>query len=318
MKLPIYIHRYTLTSAGALNASSTKRQHEGVLIKVGDGYGCMHPWPELGDVPLDRLLEILRDGGTTPIIRAALQSASEDGKARVEGRSLFDNLTVPESHATLMMNESDVDRAVAAGFSTVKVKMGRSLDTEREFIFAQAERYPELRWRLDFNCLLGQGGVEEELMCYPQSFREKIDFLEDPCVYDKSVWKNLRTRYDIPLAVDRDVESVDGDVSFVILKPAVNILNRVLEDAHLNSWRVVFTSYMDHPLGQTYAAWKAAIAAKQYPGMVNTCGLMTHGLFEEDAFTDQMGKVKPSFTPPPGCGLGFDDLLEALPWKRLV
>ena len=318
MNTPIYIHRYTLTSSGALNASSSKREHEGVLIKVGDGYGCMHPWPELGDVPMDRLLGILRDGGTTPIIRAALQCAREDGKARVEGRSLFENLAVPQSHATLMLNEGDFDQAVAAGFSTVKVKMGRDLVKEREFILAQAERFPELRWRLDFNGLLGQVGIEEELQSYPKSFRDKIDFLEDPCVYSRAIWKGLRTRYDIPLAVDRDVEAANGDVSFVILKPAVNILKRVLEQAHLNSWTAVFTSYMDHPIGQAYAAWKAAKAAEQYPGMVGICGLMTQSLFEPNDFIIRMGEAQPKFQAPQGCGLGFDDLLETLPWKRLI
>ena len=48
-----------------------------------------------------------------------------------------------------------------------------------------------------------------------------------------------------------------------------------------------------------------------------TCGLQTHGLFEMDAFTARLGPVKPGFKPPGGSGLGFDDLLEDLPWKKI-
>ena len=318
MKFPIYIHRYTLKSLGALNASSTKYHHEGALIKVGEGYGCMHPWPELGDVPLDGLFKVLKEGGTTPTIRAALQCAREDGKAREEGRSLFEGLQVPQSHTTLMMNEADFDKAVAAGFTVVKVKTGRDLEQEREFILAQAERFPELRWRIDFNNLVGRGGIEKFLTSLPESFRKRIDFLEDPCVYERQCWLDLSTRYSIPLAMDRDVESTDRDFRVAILKPAVNVLQRVLEQAYVESWRVVFTSYMDHPLGQTYAAWRAALAAKEYPGMVDTCGLMTHGLFEPNEFIERMGEVTPNFPIPQGTGLGFDDLLENLPWQRLT
>ncbi|BDS08351.1 hypothetical protein NT6N_33910 [Oceaniferula spumae] len=318
MKGPIYIHRYTMRSRAALNAASTRHDHEGALIKVGDGYGCMHPWPELGDVGLDALIQILKDGGTTPTIRSALFCAREDGKARVEGRNLFDGLSVPRSNATLAMDEADFDTAVASGFTIAKVKMGRDLEAESKFIMEQAEKYPALRWRLDFNATLGRGGIENALRGLSAEFREKIDFLEDPCVYDAKGWQELHTRFGIPLAVDRDVDLATKGFSVAILKPAVNVIRPVLERAHLESWRVVFTSYLDHPLGQCFAAWRAAQSANDYPGMIDTCGLVTHGLFEPDPFIERMGEVKPDFSPPSGHGLGFDDLLESLPWKKLI
>jgi O-succinylbenzoate synthase len=82
--------------------------------------------------------------------------------------------------------------------------------------------------------------------------------------------------------------------------------------------RVVVTSYMDHPLGQAFAAWEAGRLALQFPGLVGVCGLQTHHLFEPDAFTEALGPWAPSFQAPPGKGLGFDDLLGKLPWKRLI
>lgn len=314
----IDICRYTLMSPGALNASSTRHRHDGALIRVGGGYGCMHPWPELGDVPLEKLFQILKDGGSTPTIRTALYCARVDGEARAEGRSLFDGVEVPRSHATLMMDEADFEQAVDSGFSMVKVKMGRDLGMERAFVLAQAEKFPQLRWRIDFNNLLGRGGIEQVLESLPAGFLEKIDFIEDPCVYDSQCWKALRTRYGVPLAVDRDVELAENNYSVAILKPAVHVVQPVLERCHIGGARAVVTSYMDHPLGQCYAAWRAAGAAREFPGMIDTCGLMTHGLFEPDAFTERLGLVRPQFSPPGGTGLGFDDLLETLPWQRLI
>ena len=46
----------------------------------------------------------------------------------------------------------------------------------------------------------------------------------------------------------------------------------------MNRQRVVLTSYMDHPLGQTFAAWEAARLGLQFPGLVGVCGLQTHHL----------------------------------------
>ena len=51
--------------------------------------------------------------------------------------------------------------------------------------------------------------------------------------------------------------------------------------------------------------------------MCGFLGLQTHGLFEADQFTERLGVAGPTFTAPGGAGLGFDDLLEKLPWKRL-
>jgi O-succinylbenzoate synthase len=81
---------------------------------------------------------------------------------------------------------------------------------------------------------------------------------------------------------------------------------------------VVLTSYMDHPLGQAFAAWEAARLALQFPGLVGICGLQTHHLFEPDGFVELLGPWSPQFQAPPGTGLGFDDLLAALPWTPLL
>jgi len=72
------------------------------------------------------------------------------------------------------------------------------------------------------------------------------------------------------------------------------------------------TSYMDHPVGQLFAAYVAAKHATS-----SRCGLVTHVLYEKNAFIEQLGIDGMRLVPPAGRGIGFDDLLERLPWKKL-
>ena len=85
----------------------------------------------------------------------------------------------------------------------------------------------------------------------------------------------------------------------------------------MNGQAVVMTSYMDHPLGQAFAAWEAARTELLFPGLVRICGLQTHHLFEKDAFVEALGGWKPDFKVPGGTGLGFDDELALLTWTKL-
>ncbi|MGZ8789795.1 MAG: hypothetical protein ACXW4P_16385 [Thermoanaerobaculia bacterium] len=72
------------------------------------------------------------------------------------------------------------------------------------------------------------------------------------------------------------------------------------------------TSYMDHAVGQFFAAYVAATHD------VNPrCGLMTHVLYEPDAFFERIERDGARLLPPRGTGIGFDDLLERLPWKSI-
>jgi len=48
------------------------------------------------------------------------------------------------------------------------------------------------------------------------------------------------------------------------------------------------------------------------------CGLLTHRCFETDPFFEQIRCDGPRLVPPPGTGLGCDELLEKLPWKALT
>lgn len=265
--MAIFVHRYSLNSS-----------RRGALIRVNGGFADVHPWPELGDAPLDEQLALLAKGETTPLTRASLHWAGVDAETRARGVSLFEGLTIPESHWP--GNEPP------AGFDTIKIK--------------GLMRVPQdVRVRIDFNARLS---AEEFLRVALSLPKTQIDFIEDPCPYDEEVWRELRERTGLRLALDR----FEGVADVLVHKPALQV-----SFPRFNG-EIVVTSYMDHPVGQFFAAYVAAtnrVSAR--------CGLFTHVLYEPDAFIERIRAEGARLLPPEGTGIGFDDLLEDLPWTRI-
>ncbi len=280
----LWIHRYSLQPRRRLSGIAREGAREGALIRVEDGFADIHPWPELGDLPLDAQLSLLARGETTPLTRASLQLAKQDGAARRRGVSLFEGLTIPESHWP--------GNDPPPGFDTVKIK--GMMDTP-----------PHLRIRIDFNATLT---AAEFLRIAGTLPRERIDFVEDPCPYDAQTWTRLREATGLRLAYDRPPVA-DGAQPILcdtlVHKPAVGW-----------DWPdgtdVVVTTVMDHPVGQYGAAYVAA-AHRTNP----RCGLFTHVLYEPDAFLERVRSAGSRLLAPAGTGIGFDDLLERLAWTSI-
>jgi O-succinylbenzoic acid--CoA ligase len=312
MSTPLYIHRYHLAlRGGPANARSPLGTVEGFLLRTGDGFACVNPWPALGDPRVEELLSRLRSGLPQRLLERALACASADGAARLKGRALFDiggiPLTVPgagsarcipRSHATVT-GEADFPALAAAGFRTVKLKTQGADAGIAERVRAAVEA--GLRVRIDCN---GTGITALHSLC---AFKEHIDFIEDPESYDAARWREIRAELGMPLALDRLDGPNAGGYDIRVLKPALETCERCAVP-------VVFTSYMDHPLGQMFAAWEAS----RYDGMQLEAGLLTHHLFEPDAFIQAVRSDGPQLLPAEGTGLGFDTLLDALPWQRLT
>ena len=312
------ISRYRLRSRGFLNSVSNRKTFEGVLIQIDGGFGCIQPWPELGDPSLEKCLTDLAGNRRWPIVRRAIRCAEYDRAARVFDHSLFEEMEIPMSHATLAAADvKEVALAVEAGFTLVKLKCGRDLIQERTFVEEMNREFPGIKWRLDFNESPSREEMVEFLEGLSAEACRAIDFLEDPCLYSESGWREIYRKFRVNLAVDREAAPLTSAAQWMVIKPAVDEPFLLGESALQHGQRVAVTSYMDHPLGQTFAAWEAARLALQFPGLVGACGLQTHHLFETDAFTEALGAWGPEFKPPDGMGLGFDDLLDALPWTRL-
>jgi O-succinylbenzoate synthase len=259
---------------------SPKRR--GALIRVESGFADVHPWPELGDEPLETQLDLLRGGKTTALTRRSLELARIDGDARDRGVNLFAGLQIPQSH----WPGSDPPPE----FDTAKIK---SID-----------RIPNrVRLRIDFNARLRP----EEFMLIAEGLPlDRIDFVEDPCPYDGGTWSALREQTRLRLALDRFYAEEGVDV--LVVKPALQEILQTTKE-------IVITSYMDHPVGQFGAAYIAAANAER---LSPRCGLFTHVLYERNAFIEMIRSDGARLLPPEGTGIGFDALLERLPWKRLA
>src|SRR5205814_8733756 len=201
-----------------------------------------------------------------------------DGEARERGMSLFDGVTIPESHWP--------GPDPPPSFDTAKIKWGAGTPAGA------------FRLRIDFNAMLT--AAEFVQITLP---RDCIDFVEDPCPYDAATWRALHDRTGLRLALDREV--ADEGVDVLVVKPAIQEMPQTKKE-------IVVTSYMDHPVGQLGAAF---IAAKHATSP--RCGLVTHVLFDGNELIEQLGIDGMRLVPPPGSGVGFDDLLARLPWKRL-
>lgn len=263
----IWYWPYALKPKRALSVLAGDAPRRGALIRAGDGFADVHPWPELGDPTIDEQLVLLARGETTALTRRSLWFASE------WRAGMFDGLTIPRSH---WPGSSPPDE-----FDTAKVKMPGGVLPDR------------VRLRVDFN---GNGAAFAAVAATLP--RERIDFVEDPSPYDGPVWRSIHELTGLRLALDRG--DADEGVDVLVVKPAVQDVPRTTKE-------IVITSYMDHPIGQLHAAY---VAARCRP---HTAGLITHVLYESDAFIERMRIDGTRLVVP-----DFTDLLESLPWKKLA
>lgn len=311
------ISRYALKAKGFLNSLTKRSFFEGALIQVNGGYGCIHPWPELGDPTLDQCLADLAGPRRKAIVRRALRCAEYDRVARQFDHSLFEEMEVPMSHATVVkLHAGEIESAVAAGFEVVKIKMGRMLSDEKKFLEEMVLAFPGLKWRLDFNEALEADEFKGFYRSLSERVQARVDFVEDPCPYGDRTWAEMRRELGVYFAVDREAAPLSGSAAYMVVKPAIDEPYLLGEAAVNHLQRVVVTSYMDHPVGQAFAAWEASRLGLQFPNLVDVCGLQTHQIFEKTAFSEALGAWGPAFQVPDGLGIGFDDLLGELVWTR--
>lgn len=338
----IGFYPYTLRSRGSLNAVSTRKEFHGVLIKVGEGIGCLHPWPEFGDPPIEEQLRILRDGGTSKVIERALRMAALDGEARSRGVSLFAGLEIPPCHYSWDQNqpmEAQIQCMLDEGWAAVKMKGSKSFEDtltamdamtalmtkDRKLPGAAAAenvtwQVPLLegpRFRVDFNSCLSASQFEEFLKAMPPGVRARLDFIEDPFPYDPEQWDAIRKEHGVRLALDKQLRGANVGFDVAVLKPGRREWREMTAELPADV-RIVMTSAMDHAIGQSFAAYEAAVAWKELGARMDLCGLATQHLFEPDDFFVRLSAKGGNLSVDrSGTGLGFDDVLDKLPWRRL-
>ena len=316
----VWTSRYELIPRAPLNAKSGATPREGALIRIGDGFADLHPWPELGDAPLDAQLRLLADGTPTELAKRAIHCTRIDGEARSAGYSLFEDVHIPRSHFSAGERSEVIDFELLGevGFDRVKVKAGRDAAEDADHLRRSADSIlaSDVRLRIDCNGGFGVADVHYFLESLPPELVGRIEFLEDPTPADPKSWIEIRSHWRIPIAADREKpHSSAWDVA--VYKPAWEhdeVVERAVEDGKT----IVVTSAMDHPLGQLWAASCAADLNQHHPDRVGVCGLLSHHLYDTNAFSERLATVNGVLVPPGGNGLGFDDVLESLDWKRLA
>lgn len=322
MSQTIYVYEYLLRSGVALNSASHRRVFPGALLRVGSGFGCVHPWPEFGDVPIDEQLKLLAQGITTPVTEMALRCASVDGSAREAGVSLFDGLEIPRSHYSWSFAQETMpqfERVMAEGWPAIKAKGYANYGETTRFLenCARVSDGTALRFRVDFNGCLDEDSFQKFIEFMPLRVYRQLDFIEDPFPYDAGLWQACQSKWGVKLALDKGWQAGTSGFDAVVVKPARRDW-RVVAERHPDK-PLVLTSAMDHGLGQMFAAYEAALARREIGDRIGLCGLSTQHLFEPDGFFERI-QVKGGWMVPDknGGGLGFGDVLEKLPWRPLT
>lgn len=303
-------------------------QRRGALFQVEHkdgsvGYCDCHPWVERGDASLEEQLRLLSQGKTTSLTERSLYFALHDAMARAQGVSLFENLEIPPSH-WLIPNLENCDAkqlsdALGRRFTRFKVKLGKNLEQELKLLIKLWKQMgsKELTFCLDFNLSLTLEQFEQVLKTLAP-LKSQIAFHEDPFPFDPAVWQGIQKK-GVTLACDYRSEEAIGypsSAKVLVVKPALQdeaIFLPSLQPDH----RLVITSYLDHPVGQLGAAYVAALCLSKDPDKIDLCGLLTHLVYQPNAFSEQLRMEGPVLIPPKGTGFGYDTLLSSLTWEVL-
>lgn len=314
---------YQLKPLPHLAHSKVLSQIQGLLLRIFFtpeqwGYACLQPWPQLGDFTLKEYFQFLIEQRWIGILPAVLENARKDCHARAAGASLFHELPKefnPKNHYNIMDIANHHFQPVDwKDVTHLKIKMGRNFLKEKKFFENNAQWLKHFYLRLDYNFSTPQSQEERDFVLWILE-KFNVDFFEDFSLF-KSDFKN-NNFFITPKKSAIDFQKNKADLSkydILIQKPS---LEEQIPENLIEKKRIIFTSGLDHPLGQTHA-WHAAwdFYAK-HPGKIEVCGLVTHVHFEKNEYSERMQMNGMSLvTDTEKVATGFDDLLEKEKWER--
>ena len=220
---------------------------------------------------------------------------------------------------------AEARKAVADGFSCVKLKVGWEREIERIAAVREAIG-PGVHLRLDAN----EGwSLEQAMTILARSARFDIQYVEQPVrAGDLEAMRLLRRAALVPIAADeslghlesayRILESEAADV--LIIKPqllgGLRASLRLMRDAAERGTRSVVTSSIEAGIGLAAALHLAAAFAAS-PQLTMECGLATLHLLEDDLLLDELPIRDGFLAVPAGSGLGVrldGEALERYRW----
>jgi len=328
--MKIWYSSYQLFPKSVINSKIKIKYRLGALLRVrfedgAVGYADLCPFAEMGDQPLELELKNLLQSKPSPLTARSLNVARLDATARAEKRSLFNPKIRVKNHFLINdlggFDQNRIDALEKMGYNEFKIKIGRDLAVETEKLHNLCDRLGHAsRLRLDFNFTLTR---EKFLQWFDKTqswLRSRLEYVEDPFAYNGKEWREVNERWNITLALDfAPIETklkAEG-AQVVVIKPAVEDDQKILKSIVSSPKRVVYTHYMDFPLGQMAALVSAEHAMQNYSGKILSCGLQHHDIYEGFVFQSAIKYDGPFIVPPEGHGLGFDALLDKQKWIEL-
>jgi O-succinylbenzoate synthase len=312
---------YELFTPYKLNWKSLQKRRVGFLIRVTfedgiTGFADCHPWIELGDADVNVQKDALKKKFLTPLLQQSLKCAYIDGLYRSQKKNLLDGLVSPINHLLIGSLSSHWNTLNGIqNFKTLKVKWNGALPLEEHVYLLKAIAEKKFIIRLDCNGFLSQQ-LFLSFLNKIKPFKEAFEFIEDPISeFDPDFFAVCQNNFQILIALDRlslSQISLLKAKHVLVLKPAVQDIDNYLQ--YSSQHKIVITSYLDHPIGQLYAAYHAAKLYSSHSKALLSCGLLSHRLY-----TNVQGwlEEKNFSINSQGTGLGCDNKLDTQDWVLL-
>jgi len=223
------------------------------------------------------------------------------------------NALIPSGDIPSM--RSAADAAIAAGYRTLKVKIGRDIESELEFLSTLAALHPHLRFRLDANARFTLRQATDLL---PRLASVNPEYLEQPVASTDDLIA-LARHSPIPIAADESVRTpddakrllADGAVRVLILKPMMigywSDVIRIMESAYAKNVACVVTTSLESGVGRRLTA----MFTSTYAPLIHAHGLATGFIHDIDLLRDDH-LLRDGFYHPEPIGDLRTDLLSPL------
>jgi len=322
-------HAYELKFCNSnLGSVADSLVRKGIIVRMqfenysSYGYACIHPWEELGDASLMDQLQLLKSNSSTPLIKQAVKCAYADSVARHKNLALYISNRL-ENHALCELTHPDIisilEQKTQLNFKTIKIKVGHNWQHERNLWYQLSQKFPNFKWRLDFNERLNWQDFNETLQwAHSLSLDKSIDFLEDPVCISSNLERLKEYQDSITIAIDRKIELLtqfDTNYFVGVVKPAIDD-STLIELLLKNNYQLCFTSYLDHPIGQAWAAYQATYWQQKHPKQLLTAGLLSQFSYQANPFSSVLSS-SPYWHANKKAGLGFEPLITELSWTSL-
>lgn len=239
---------------------------------------------------LDRIHEF-------PSLSFGLDTLLHDFKAKQENKPLstllFNRETTSIACNTTVGIKSEketistIRTKISEGFDTIKIKVGRDEDAEREMLKMIRKEFPFIKIRIDAN----QAWETDEAIRNLDSLSKlNIEYCEQPvAANDIQSLKKVTENTQIKIAADESLSNKKRALllieqnccDLIILKPALiglfENINVTKQLAETHNMEVVFTTLLDGIIGRTMTAVLASgLGSKKYAH-----GLATGSMFDE-------------------------------------